>query len=155
MLVPVMDCPFTVTGRIEKVCASWNAIVMFETMTEFQEAMKSLHPAWQVWTQLLLLMNLVVPLIFFKKKEAWISIGTILIQIMVMMLLFEIQGFTRLLGLAHFGWFGLIYYFSRRLPENPSNTLFGKWLRGVIVVNSISLLIDVTDVVRYLVNLMR
>lgn len=126
---------------------------MFETMTQFQEAMKSLHPVWQHWVELLLLMNLIVPLIFFKKKEAWISIGTILIQGMVMMLLFKIQGFTRLLGLAHFGWSGLIYYFSRRLSENPSNTLFGKWLRGVIVVNSLALVIDVTDVVRYLVNI--
>ncbi|MGE0634662.1 MAG: hypothetical protein AB7O96_19775 [Pseudobdellovibrionaceae bacterium] len=121
-------------------------------MSQFQQSITTLHPAWQLWIKLLGMVNLILPLFFLKRREAWISIGTILVQGALMLFLFNLQGFTRLLGLAHFGWFGLIYYFFRRLKEHPARSPFGLWLRAVIITNSVSLLIDVTDVMRYLLG---
>ena len=126
---------------------------MLELMNQFQGSIATLHPAWQWWIKILGVMNLIVPLLFIKRKEARIAMGTILIQGAFMLFLFKLQGFTRLLGLAHFGWFGMIFYFCKQLKEYPVQTPFGIWIRAVIAVDAISLLIDVTDVTRYILGI--
>ncbi|MGE0634149.1 MAG: hypothetical protein AB7O96_17165 [Pseudobdellovibrionaceae bacterium] len=126
---------------------------MFELMNQFQQSIATLHPAWQWWIKILGVMNLVFPIFFIKRKEARIAIGTILIQGTFMLLLFKLQGFTRLLGLAHFGWFGLIFYFCKRVKEYPNRTPFGFWIRAVIAVDATSLFIDATDVARYVLGI--
>ena len=58
-------------------------------------------------------------------------------------------GFTRIMGLGHILWFPLVFFLIRRLDLYPSTEPYGLWMRAVIVLNSISLIIDVSDVVRY------
>ena len=58
-------------------------------------------------------------------------------------------GFTRILGLGHILWIPLVGWLAFRLGQIPADDAFGLWIRGVIVVNSLSLVIDGVDVVRY------
>ncbi len=104
---------------------------------------------WRLWIGALVLMNLISPLLFIDRSEARFVIAFFLAQGLLMYVLFELQGFTRLLGLAHFGWFGLIWFLWPHLPRFPADTPLGLWLRALLVLNAVSLAIDVMDVIRY------
>ncbi|MBI3767240.1 MAG: hypothetical protein HY271_01970 [Deltaproteobacteria bacterium] len=67
-----------------------------------------------------------------------------------MTVLTMLTGFSRLLGLAHFFWFPLLYYLWTRTTAISVEEPYGLWLRAVMIVDVISLAIDVTDVARYL-----
>ena len=58
-------------------------------------------------------------------------------------------GFTRILGLGHILWIPLVGYLVLRLAHHPPTDPFGIWLRVVVVTDAISLVFDITDVIRY------
>ena len=58
------------------------------------------------------------------------------------------KGFVRLLGVGHFLWLPMLPWLWTRLAETPSG-LFRNWILAVLVVDGISVVIDVTDVTRY------
>ncbi|MFQ5757910.1 MAG: hypothetical protein ACE5H7_17695, partial [Acidiferrobacterales bacterium] len=53
-------------------------------------------------------------------------------------------------GLGHILWIPLLYFLWMRLEQNPADDFFGLWIRVVMVLNALSLVIDVVDVVRYI-----
>jgi len=61
-----------------------------------------------------------------------------------------VSGFTRLLGLGHIPWIPLLYFLWARIDQIPADDFFGVWIRGLMVLNAVSLLIDVVDVGRYI-----
>ena len=69
---------------------------------------------------------------------------------MLMMFLFSRYGFVRLLGLGHIFWIPLVIWLGARIPETSLETPFGIWLVSVLVVNIVSLAIDMLDVSLYL-----
>lgn len=104
----------------------------------------------RVWLLALMSANLVVPLFYLHRMEAhWVLIASIAGAILMTVLTGR-YGFTRLLGLGHFFWIPLLWFLWTRLDQNPSDTFFGLWLRVVMVLNGVSLLIDLVDVVRYI-----
>lgn len=60
------------------------------------------------------------------------------------------SGFSRLLGLGHILWIPLLYFLWMRLEGNPADVLFGLWIRVLMLLNSVSLIIDAIDVGRYI-----
>lgn len=58
-------------------------------------------------------------------------------------------GFTRILGLGRLPWLPLLVWLAFRLENIPAEDVFGLWIRGVMLINSVSLLLDGADVVRY------
>ncbi len=105
---------------------------------------------WQLWLGLLMAVNVVVPLFFLGRREAWFVLLAIAVAAIVMTVLAAVAGFTRILGLGHFVWFPLLYYLWTRLGHWPADDLFGIWIRALILLNGTSLVIDVVDVLRYL-----
>lgn len=105
--------------------------------------------AIQLWLLLMAVANGLVPLFHLDRVEARVVLGTFLVAATLMFALTGRFGFTRILGLAHAPWFVLLPYLVTRLGDVPADDFFGLWLRGVIVVNGISLLFDVADVIRY------
>lgn len=104
---------------------------------------------WQLWLMILAVFNLVGPLLFLGEIEARITLGVFLASFGLMIGLTALAGFSRLLGLGHFLWFPLLVYLWDRLSLHPPDNAFGWWLRGLMVVNALSLVIDVVDVARY------
>lgn len=105
---------------------------------------------WRVWVFTLFVLNALVPLFFLGHAEARLVLGTMVLAAVIMMVLADIQGFTRLLGLAHFPWIALLVLLVPRLGSIPNDEPFGWWLRVTLGLNAVSLVIDVTDVIRYL-----
>ncbi len=119
-------------------------------MLKFMRGLLKMPVYAQTWVMLLMVINMVIPIFFLQHIEAKIVLATIMASAMLMALITARTGFSRLLGAGHFLWFPLIAYLIIRLPYFAPGEFFGMWLRGVIAVNSISLVIDVVDVVRFL-----
>ncbi len=116
----------------------------------FNKGLMRLPMIWKSWVMLLMICNMILPLILISPIEAQITLGTFAIAGLLMSLITAYAGFTRLLGLGHFLWFPLIVYLWPALSIQTPITLFGIWLYSVITLNSLSLLIDVIDVIRYI-----
>ncbi len=105
---------------------------------------------WKLWLSLLVAANVFVPLFYFQQLEAQIVLGTMAANMTLMTYLTSRFGFTRILGLGHIFWIPLLGFLLTRLGSIPAGDAYGAWLRALIVVNSVSLLIDTVDVIRYL-----
>ncbi len=103
----------------------------------------------QAWLLLLIAVNLVVPLFFLGHLEAQVAVIVMLISMLLMIGLTALTGFTRLLGLGHIPWVPMVVWLWTRLDQLPADEFFGVWVRVLILLNTISLVIDTVDVVRY------
>ena len=110
-----------------------------------------LRMSWPVklWLLLLVAANSVTPLFFLQRVEAQAVLAAMLIGATLMSFLTARFGFTRILGLGHVLWIPLIGWLAFRLGQIPVADAFGMWVRGVIVVNALSLVMDGADVFRY------
>lgn len=116
----------------------------------FNKGLLSMPTSVKAWLLLLVAVNLVVPLFFFERLEAQVVVGTMLLSMMLMTALTAWAGFTRILGLGHMLWIPMLLWLWTRLDEIPAIDAFGLWVRLLMVLNGISLIIDVVDVRRYL-----
>jgi hypothetical protein len=104
---------------------------------------------WQAWLGILVTANIVVPMFYIHTLEAQVILATAIVGLMIMAFIFSMKGFVRLMGIGHFGWLPLVFWLGMRLEHAPMDSLLGYWLMTVIVLDSLSLFIDTTDVLRY------
>jgi len=123
---------------------------MLRAMLKFNKGLMKMPIPWRLWVMLLALVNLVVPLFFIDSSEAQVVVVVFLIGALLMTILTALTGFSRLLGLGHILWFPLLFFLWTRLDQIPGDEPLGIWLRALLVINAISLAIDVSDVARYL-----
>lgn len=103
----------------------------------------------RLWLLILMVANLLVPLVYLGRSEARIVLLTFLASFALMVVITGTNGFTRLLGLGHILWIPLLLFLAGRLGSVPASDPYGLWIRSVIVLNSISLVLDAVDVVRF------
>ena len=123
---------------------------MIQAFLDFMRGLLKMPLYAQLWVLLLIILNGIVPLFFLGRIEAQITLVIFLISATLMMVITKLSGFTRLLGAGHFPWFILLGYLFTRLDAVSAADPYGLWLRALMVINAISLIIDVTDVARYL-----
>ena len=103
----------------------------------------------KAWLLVLMFTNMMVPLLYVGRTEARVVLLTFMLSFMLMLAMTAASGFTRLLGLGHSLWVPLVAYLFTRLDSIPAGDGYGTWIRAVIMVNSISLVIDAWDVIRF------
>ncbi len=110
-----------------------------------------LRMSWpvKIWLFLLVAANAVAPLLFLQRVEAQAVFAAMMIGAMLMSLLTARFGFSRILGLGHILWIPLVVWLAFRLGQIPADDAFGMWIRGVMLLNTVSLVIDIADVVRF------
>ena len=116
---------------------------------KFNKGILRMPLPWRLWMVLLVALNLVLPLFFFDRLEAQVVLVTMAVSMFLMTGLTAVSGFSRLLGLGHIAWIPLVVYLGTRLSEAPASDFYGMWLRALLVANSVSLIIDLVEVVRY------
>jgi hypothetical protein len=89
-------------------------------------------------------------LIFLRRMEARWVLGAWLCNFVFMSVLYELNGYNRLLGLSHVIWWTplLVYLFRRRARLSPDPP-FRLWIQVLFLTNAISLVVDYIDVIRY------
>jgi len=119
------------------------------------------QPSWLVgWTGLLGLTNLAAILFVVGRKAGrWVfrveALAILLAFVaagQLMEYMYGQLGYVRLLGLPHIIFWTPVYlwiYFKRRHIHPPGESLFGKYLLVYLVIDGISLVIDVIDVIRH------
>ncbi len=117
---------------------------------KFNKGLMRMPLPWRLWLMLLVMVNLIVPLFFLNRLEAQLVVAALLASMVLMTVLTAASGFTRLLGLGHIPWVPLLYFLWARIDQIPADDFFGVWIRGLMVLNAVSLLIDMVDVGRYI-----
>jgi hypothetical protein len=107
---------------------------------------------WLVWIAVLIAVNMIGPLSIIKSIEAQVVLSVAVIGGIIQMLIFKAKGFVRLLGLGHFLWIPMVPWLFSRLEGAAPETPFYYWILMVICLNSLSIIIDVTDVIRYILG---
>ena len=120
-----------------------------KSMMNFTRTMLIMPIHWQVWLGTLVTANIVIPLFFIDTLEAQIVLATAIVGLVTMSVIFSEMGFVRLMGIGHIGWIPLVCLLWLSLDFAPADSAFGYWLMAVIVLDSLSLLIDTIDVLRY------
>ena len=120
------------------------------TMIAFAGTMFVNGKGLAAWILLLLAANMVGPLLFINTFEGQVVLAAFVAGALAQMVMFGAKGFVRLLGIGHVFWVPLIPWLWSRLDEFPPSGPFGYWVVAVIILNGVSLLIDVADVVRYM-----
>jgi hypothetical protein len=125
---------------------------LMTAMINFFKTMLKLPFPWLVWVSLLMCANMVVPVYFFGTLEGKLVLLAAMAGAGLQTWIFSSKGFVRLLGAGHFPWILLVIWLWLRLGQTPSDGIFRYWIISVIVLDAISLLIDLTDVVRYIMG---
>ena len=120
-----------------------------KAMLNLMKTMMRMPWPWQAWLGLLIVANMVVPLFYLHTLEGKVILASIIVGMMIMTAIFEAKGFVRLLGIGHIAWLPLVPWLWTRLDDAPADSIFGYWLMAVIVLNSLSVIIDTIDVLRY------
>ena len=98
---------------------------------------------------LLVVVNVVISLFYLTTIEAQVVLGAALIGFVIQIAIFSTQGFVRLLGIGHILWVPMVFWLWSRLDLAAPGSLFQFWLIAVIVLDTISVIIDAADVIRY------
>ncbi len=116
----------------------------------FNRGLLNMPVPWRLWLLLLVALNALAPMFFLPRVEAVATLGAMVLSMGLMTLLTHWSGFSRLLGLGHIAWIPLLIFLWTQLGSAPASDPFGLWIRAVIVVDAVSLVIDASDVVRWL-----
>ncbi len=119
-------------------------------IAEFFRGLMSLRKPWMVWIGLLSAANFMAPLYFLGTVEGQVVLAAGLIGFAVQLAILKARGFVRLLGLGHSPWLVMLPWLVIRLEAAPEASALAWWITAVLVLNALSLLIDIADVVRYL-----
>ncbi len=121
-----------------------------KAMIGFTKGLMSMPMPWPLWLGLLVAVNVAGSIYFFEALEAKVVLAAFLASVALMTAIFATKGFVRLLGIGHIFWVPMVPWLWIRLNQVGPGDLLGYWIIAVIVMNSISLIIDVIDVFRYL-----
>ncbi len=116
----------------------------------FTKGLMSMPMPWPVWLGLLVAFNVAGPIYFFEALEAKVVLAAFLASAALMTAIFAIKGFVRLLGIGHIFWVPMVPWLWTRLDQVEPGNLLGYWMIAVVALNGISLIIDASDVFRYL-----
>jgi hypothetical protein len=117
---------------------------------DFFRTMLKMPGPWLFWLALLMATNMVGPVVFIKSLEGRMVILAAMAGAAFQIAIFGSKGFVRLLGIGHLPWVPLVFWLWTRLDQAPQDGIFRYWILSVIIIDTISLIIDTTDVVRYI-----
>ena len=111
------------------------------------------EPAWLlVWVFWMGTINSLA-IVFLKHRPACWILAAFLGNLLFMTTLFEVNGYNRLLGLSHvIFWTPLLVYLFRIRNKLPRAGLIVVWIKVLFLTNALSLMVDYSDVARYLLG---
>jgi len=108
-------------------------------------------PQWVYWwTRIIDVSNwLLIPFAFYDRRARW-ALFAWFINIVLMLSLYNIYGYVRILGLSHIiAWTPLLFYLLKLRQPFAQETWPGRYLYWFMVVISVSLVFDYIDLLRY------
>ena len=112
-------------------------------------------PEWIYWwTRVIDWSNwALLSFVYFDKRARWAFLAW-LVNIVIIIALYNVYGYIKILGLSHMlVWSGLLVYLLRNRQPFVQENWSGKYLYWFMAVISVSLVFDYVDVFGYLVGL--
>ena len=122
---------------------------IMKPLVDFLRNIFKMPMIWWPWMAGLPLINL-SSIFFLPRTEAWVVLGTGLLAATIMTVLHAKSGYVRLIGVGHFVWIPMLIWLVYTLDHIPGGTFFRNWILTVIAMDTLSLLLDIVDLVRYL-----
>jgi hypothetical protein len=123
--------------------------VLVNAFVRYHRGLGRMPARWRPWLISLLIANMILPWVFITRLEARVVFVVALLNGAFFVLLTAASGFSRLLGLGHLFWVPLIFFLWPRLEQFPIDTFYGTWLRALVVLNSVSVVLDAVNVFLY------
>ena len=120
-----------------------------KSLVDFLRNIFKMPMVWWPWMAGLPLINL-SSIFFLPRTEAWVVLGTGLLAATIMTVLHAKLGYVRLVGIGHFVWIPMLIWLAFRLEHYQEGRLFYGWLLTLIVMDTVSLVMDIVDFLRYL-----
>jgi len=89
-------------------------------------------------------------LAFISTVEAQVVLAATVVVVLLQSLAYQRTGFTRILGITHYGWIPMFAWLGMRLDHVLLNHPLAMWLAILLATNTVSLVIDTVDVARFL-----
>jgi hypothetical protein len=89
-------------------------------------------------------------LFFITHIEAQVVLGVTVLAVVAQTLVYGRLGFTRVLGTAHILWLPMFAWMASRLDIIAADPALAKWLAVLLATNAVSLVIDCSDVFRFI-----
>lgn len=122
-------------------------------MLDLMDHINSSPLHWKLWMNVLMIFNFGAILFALKDVRARWVVMAMIGNGLFMSLLYTQFGYTRILGLSHIVfWTPLLVYLWKKRNAFLDHVWATRWMWGVMIVNGLSLLIDYTDVIRYLLG---
>jgi hypothetical protein len=123
---------------------------MLKEMRELTAGAWALHPAWRIWMAALVVVNGVAPLFFLPRLTAVVTLVASFTAFLLALVLIRLHGYSKLLGVMHAPWVPMLAASIYLYPAADAMSLYKAWLAASILLTIGSLVIDVTDVCRFL-----
>ena len=103
----------------------------------------------QVWLMILGISNMMIPIVLFGHMEAKIMLLATITGFMIGALVHKRKGMTRILGFMHAPWLFAILFLINGIVTSGAFDLYSLWMSIALVLTSLSLILDIRDVVKY------
>lgn len=124
---------------------------MYQECREFVRGAWALGAFWRGWMVLLMVANGVAPAFFLPQLTAVVTLVATFTAVILALVLIRVQGrYTKLLGIIHAPWIPMLAVSIYLFPWEAEFDRYKTWLTFSIAMTMGSLLIDATDVVRFL-----
>jgi len=122
-----------------------------KALVDFIKNIFKMPMVWWPWMAGLPLINL-SSVFFLPRTEAIVVLVTGLLAATIMTVLHAKLGYVRLLGVGHFVWIPMLIWLGFRLNNIPEGSLFYGWILTLITMDTVSLMVDIVDLLRYLLG---
>ena len=107
---------------------------------------RAIPRVWAIW---LMTVNLAC-VAFITHIEGQVALAAAGVATLCMAAVYQRFGFTRILGVFHAAWIPMLAWLATRWDIIQQDQALATWVVLVIVTNTISLVVDATDVTRFL-----
>jgi len=125
----------------------WVELVM-GAMIGFVKGILKMPTGVVIWVALLFGVNF-VGVIFLPRIEALVVVAALMLGGIFQSAIFGSKGFVRLMGVGHVLWIPMVAWLLTRFDITAPQGSFEVWMTVVVVFDVLSLIIDVSDVGRY------
>lgn len=115
------------------------------------QGMWAMPIGWKLWLAWMMSINGAAAIAFFRHREAKLILAAFFVGAFIMIGISQSLGYVRLLGLGHMlPWTPLMAYLVTRIRAGNAQGGYLFYLKAVLVTDCLSLILDFTDVTRYL-----
>ena len=107
------------------------------------------HLVPRIWAVLLIAVN-ALSVFFLDTRYGQVALAAILIGVSIMIAIHSRFGFVRLLGVGHALWIPMLIWMALDFSKLAPGSHLRNWLSLLITVNTISLVVDGIDVLRFI-----